>query len=243
MPAAESGGIPVGRPAFFKRSGSSRYFVEPRRRGCLSTRGSVATFRRGPRGGLGGLLAARCCPRAYAVVAKRLRHRRGVLQRWSVDSSSTLLCWTQRPFLKNLFWQLLSALCKTAAKKAHTRRCRGYRGAGNSLTAERATAGPRNRACGSSRIHQRPIWQNAVWPKKTARPPRQCIIPTGSRSPAQVRTAEPKFRAPATQKSNSVRQLRAARTAAASTQRNRGNTARTPCCRTTHQQAPTTPLW
>ena len=44
-------------------------------------------------------------------------------------------------------------------------------------------------------------------------------------------------------KSNTVRQLRAGTLAAASTPSNRGNTARTPCCRTTHQQAPTTPLW
>ena len=50
----------------------SRYLVEPRRRGCLGTRGSGTTSGRGPRGGLDGFVGRAVLP-ARASVAKRLR--------------------------------------------------------------------------------------------------------------------------------------------------------------------------
>ena len=165
----------------------------------MATGGSGATSGRGRRGGLGGFDCRAVLPARVRLV--RSGCGRGVLWRWSVGNSPTFLCWTQRPFLKNLFWQLLSVFLIKRQPKKHLRDAAVVvQALETGLAAERATAGPRNRACGSSRIHQRPIWQNAVWPKKTARPPRQCIIPTGSRSPAQGRAAEPSFRAPAARK-------------------------------------------
>ena len=46
---------------------------------------------------------------------------RGVLWRWSVGTSPTFLCWAQRPFLKNLFWQLLSVFLIKRQPKKHLR--------------------------------------------------------------------------------------------------------------------------
>ena len=143
-------------------------------------------------------------------------------------------------FLKPVLATALKLFDKTAAKKAHTARCRGCTGARDGLTAKRATASPRNRVCGNARIHQRPIWQNAVWAKKTAPPPRQCIILTGSRSPAQGRAAELKFCAPVAQKLKYCASVAGPLANRALGRHRRGNTARTPCCRTTHRQAPTT---
>ena len=178
----------------------SRYLVEPRRRGCLGTRGSGTTSGRGTRGGLGGF----CVPRGAACA----RERRGAVAHGAEASWRAGVLGSRRRFrvehngrfLKPVLATALKHFDKTAAKKAHTARCRGCTGARDGLTAKRATASPRNRVCGNARIHQRPIWQNAVWAKKTAPTPRQCIIPTGSRSPVQGRAAESKFRAPAAQK-------------------------------------------
>ena len=107
MPAAESGGR-FGAGAQ-KSALASRYFIEPRRRYCYGDR----RVRRDLWSRAARRLGRFCSPRGAARAHVRLLRSgcgRGVLWRWSVGTSSTFLCWTQRPFLKNLFWQLLSSL-------------------------------------------------------------------------------------------------------------------------------------
>ena len=93
--------------------------LNPRRRRCLGTRGSVTSSGRRPRGGLGGFVCRAVLPARVRLV--RSGCGRGVLWRWSVGTSPTFLCWAQRPFLKNLFWQLLSVFLIKRQPKKHLR--------------------------------------------------------------------------------------------------------------------------
>ena len=127
--------------------------------------------------------------------------RRGVLQRWSVGTSPTFLCWTQRPFRKNLFWQLLSSTLIKRQPKKHLRDAAVFIQALRTVSQPSAPQCARETARAAARaLTSGELGKTQFGPQKAAAPPRRCSIPARRRKAAQVRAARPKYRAPAAPK-------------------------------------------
>ena len=169
--------------------------------------------------------------------------RRCVQQHWSVGSSPTYLCWTQRPnsFIKTCFG--CSAVCpKSKRLKRHLARCYcgcNRRGTGplrprTHVSPQNCTAAP----CAGQKRDERTNLKRQLTAAAAAS--RHCLAPARRCNAAQVRAARQKKRAPAAQNRPPADPKRAARLVApASTQSNRGGRRRRKPW-TTHRQAPTT---
>ena len=219
----------------------SRYLVEPRRRGCLGTRGSGTTSGRGTRGGLGGFVRR-------AVLPARMRLVRSVLRTSPRRACSAVLlgfgcfCGFNGQLLKTGF-----ALPTTVIKQPKQH----FPGAAEAVKAWSAVvsrcvaalsavcAPCGSRACAHCRNAKTQI---ATGSKKLPRQRAVEFLPLDALS--QPRSA-PQYQKPRAGRPNLIHHqtdggLLAIRGLG---RHRRGNTARRPCCRTTHQQAPTTPLW
>ena len=228
MPAAESGGIPVGRPA--------QITAQRQRAGTLlNPPPPVLRWHPWVRHYLWSRAARRlgrfCSPRGAARACALLRSGcgRGVLWRWSVGTSPTFLCWTQRPFLKNLFWQLLSSTLIKRQPKGHLRDAAVVVKSLKTVSQPSAPQQARETARAAARAFTSGQFGKTQFGKKK-RPDRRASALFPQEAAAQPRVAlrnqNSARRRPG--KSNTVCQLRARTVAAASTPSNRGTAAWNP---------------